>query len=195
MSYKPNTTVYLCSGTGLDYANSVWMHRYAYSNESKEERAVWWNPLFQWFKAHSIAEGYWYYSYIDPSKGFVDVGRTPLSNGSDGEKGLGNANKQAELDGKTLQYSEALRGVDWVVFANGTDSTDGDVTYCFVNNIEYINHNVARIHFTVDAILTYQKYFWLSRCFVDRDMQFNEWEVTTGLRNDQIPTLKTINTI
>lgn len=195
MSYKPSTTIYLCTGTGLDYCNSVWMHRYAYSKESPEEAKGWWNALFQWFKAHSIAEGYWYYSYTDPSKGYVDVGRTPLSTGSDGESGLGNAGKQAELNNNAVHYAEAIKAIDWIVFANGDGGSPFDVQYCFVDKIEYINHNVARIHFTVDAILTYQKYFWLGRCFVDRDMQYGEWESTSGTREDQIPTLRHINTM
>ena len=193
MSYKPDTTVYLCSGTGFDYANSAWMHKYAYSNETPDVAKGYWNALFQWFKAHSIAEGYWYYTYTDPSKGYLDVGRTPLSTGSKGESGLGNAQKQAQLDGNSMHYVEALRGVDYVVFANAT--SDEDVQYCFVDKIEYINHNVARIYFTVDAILTYEKYFWLGRCFVDRDMQFGEWEETSGTRDDQTPTLEHINTM
>ena len=195
MSYQPNTTVYLCTGTGLDYYNSAWMHRYAYSNDSPDEARQWWNSLFQWFKAHSIAEGYWYYSYTDPSKGYIDIGRTPLSTGSKGQSGLGNAGKQAELDNNSIHYNEAIKAIDWVVFANGDGGSPFDVQYCFVDKVEYINHNTARIHFTVDAILTYQKYFWLGRCFVDRDMQYGEWESTSGTRDNQTPTLKTINTM
>lgn len=189
MAFKPNTTIYLCTGTGLDYNHSAWMHRYAYSDDSIKDAKGWWNTLFQWFKCHSIAEGFWYYTYTDPSKGFIRIGRTPLSNGSDGQKGLGNANKQTELDSDSIPYAEAIRAVDYVVFAND----EGDVQYCFVDSINYINFNTAQINFTVDAILTYQKYFNLGRCFVDRDMQFDEWEVTTGDRKNQIPTFKNIN--
>lgn len=151
------------------------MHQYAYATE--DYRSVsWWNTLFQWFKCHSIAEGYWYYTYVDPSKGYVDVGRTPLSNGSDGQKGLGSSAKQAELDNKRVDYADAIANIDYVVFANGDDGGIYDVKYGMVDLIEYINPNVARIHFTIDALLTYQKYIELGRCFIDRDMEFKEWD-------------------
>lgn len=195
MSFKPNTTVYLCTGTGLDYNNSVWMHKYAYSNESADALKEWWNTLFQWFKAHSIAEGFWYYSYTDPMRGYIDVGRTPLSDGSKGQSGLGNAQKQAEIDSNDYHFSETIKSIDWVVFANGDGGSPFDVQYCMVDSVNYINYNTARIYFTVDAILTYQKYFWLGRCFVERDMEFGEWNPTSGDRLDQVPTLEHINTM
>lgn len=195
MSFKPNTTVYLCTGTGLDYNNSVWMHKYAYSNEEPDAVKEWWNTLFQWFKAHSIAEGFWYYSYTDPMRGYIDVGRTPLSNGSRGQSGLGNAQKQAEMDSNDYQFSETIKSIDWIVFANGEGGSPFDVQYCMVDTVTYINYNTARIYFTVDAILTYQKYFWLGRCFVSRDMEFGEWNPTSGDRLDQVPTLEHINTM
>lgn len=194
MSFKPNTTVYLCSGTGLDTSNSVFMMKYAYPDEPVPEAIKWWSALFQWFKAHSIAEGYWCYSFTDPSRGYIDVGRTPLGTGSKGQSGLGNAAKQAELDSNQDYYSEAIRAIDWVVFSNGVDEYSQDITYCMVDRIDYINFNTARIHFTVDALLTYQKYFWLGRCFVDRDMQFNEWNSGDVSRETQTPTLENINT-
>lgn len=174
-NFKPTTTVYLCAGTGLDLNNTVWMHQYAYATENYKV-VSWWNTLFQWFKKHSIAEGYWFYTYIDPSKGYVDVGRTPLSNGSDGQKGLGSSEKQAELNNYRIDYAEAIADIDYVVFANGDDGGVYDVKYGMVEKIEYINPNVARIYFIIDAMLTYQKYFELGRCFVDRDMEFNEWK-------------------
>lgn len=195
MSFKPNTTVYLCTGTGLDYNNSVWMHKYAYSNEEPDAVKEWWNTLFQWFKAHSIAEGFWYYSYTDPMRGYIDVGRTPLSDGSKGQSGLGNAQKQAEMDSNNYQFSETIKSIDWIVFANGEGGSPFDVQYCMVDTVNYINYNTARIYFTVDAILTYQKYFWLGRCFVERDMEFGEWNPTSGDRLDQVPTLEHINTM
>ena len=195
MSFKPNTTVYLCTGTGLDYNNSVWMHKYAYSNESSDALKEWWNTLFQWFKAHSIAEGFWYYSYTDPMRGYIDVGRTPLSDGSKGQSGLGNAQKQAEMDSNDYHFSETIKSIDWIVFANGDGGSPFDVQYCMVDSVNYINYNTARIYFTVDAILTYQKYFWLGRCFVERDMEFGEWNPTSGDRLDQVPTLEHINTM
>ena len=193
MSFKPNTTVYLCSGTGLDASNSVFMHKYAYSKETPEEASAWWNSLFQWFKAHSIAEGYWYYSYTDPSRGYIDVGRTPLSDGSAGEPGLGVAGKQAELDGNTVHYNEAIKAIEWVVFANGDGGSPFDVQYAMVERVDYVNFNTARVYFTVDALLTYQKYFWLGRCFVERDMQFDEWISTDAGRDSQTPTMRNIN--
>lgn len=195
MSFKPNTTVYLCTGTGLDYNNSVWMHKYAYSDEDTELIKGWWNTLFQWFKAHSIAEGFWYYSYTDPMRGYIDVGRTPLSDGSNGQSGLGNAQKQKEIESNSYHFSETIKAIDWIVFANGDGGAPYDVQYCMVDSVNYINYNTARIFFTVDAILTYQKYFWLGRSFVERDMQFGEWEQTSGDRNNQKPTFNAVNTM
>lgn len=195
MSFKPNTTVYLCTGTGLDYNNSVWMHKYAYSNEAPDELKAWWNTLFQWFKAHSIAEGFWYYSYTDPMRGYIDIGRTPLSDGSKGQSGLGNPQKQAEIESNDYQFSETIKSIDWIVFANGDGGSPFDVQYCMVDSVTYINYNTARVYFTVDAILTYQKYFWLGRCFVNRDMEFGEWNPTSGDRLDQTPTFEHINTM
>ena len=171
------------------------MHKYAYSNEEPDAVKEWWNTLFQWFKAHSIAEGFWYYSYTDPMRGYIDVGRTPLSDGSKGQSGLGNAQKQAEMDSNNYQFSETIKSIDWIVFANGEGGSPFDVQYCMVDTVTYINYNTARIYFTVDAILTYQKYFWLGRCFVSRDMEFGEWNPTSGDRLDQVPTLEHINTM
>lgn len=193
MSFKPNTTIYLCAGTGLDSANSVFMPKYAYPAETPEEAIPWWSALFQWFKAHSIAEGYWCYTFIDPSKGYVDVGRTPLSTGSKGQSGLGNAAKQAELDGNQDNYAEAIRAIDWIVFSNGVDEYSQELSYCMVDRIDFINFNTARIYFTVDALLTYQKYFWFGRSFVERDMQYGEWESAGVERTDAIPTYENLN--
>lgn len=192
--FQPSTTIYLCAGTGLDLNHSVWMHQYAYATE--DYRVVsWWNTLFQWFKCHSIAEGYWYYTYTDPSKGYVDVGRTPLSDGSKGQSGLGSSAKQAELDTNRVDYSEAIADIDYIVFANGDDGGIYDVKYGMVEHIDYINPNVARVYFTIDALLTYQKYFELGRCFIDRDMQYGEWEShDNGEKTKYKATFKEVNT-
>lgn len=174
-NFYPSTTIYLCAGTGLDMQHSVWMHQYAYATE--DYRTVsWWNTLFQWFKCHSIAEGYWYYTYTDPSRGYVDVGRTPLSEGSKGQSGLGSAEKQKELDTDRVDYSEAIADIDWIVFANGDEGGIYDTKYGMVERIEWLNPNTARIYFIIDALLTYQKYFELGRSFIARDMEYNEWE-------------------
>lgn len=190
-NFQPTTTIYLCAGTGLDMQHSVWMHKYAYSVEA-DKTISWWNTLFQWFKCHSIAEGYWYYTYTDPSRGYVDVGRTPLSTGSRGQSGLGSSGKQAELNNSRVDYSEAIADIDYIVFANGDDGGTYDVKYGMVERIDYINTNVARVFFTIDAILTYQKYFELGRCFIDRDMQYDEWK-SHGASDVFIPSRKNLN--
>ena len=179
--FTPYTTLYICTGTGLDMANSAWFHRFAYSTSTVEKDNSWWNTAFQWVKAHSIAEGYWYLTNIRPELGYVDVGRTTLQkNKTWGEAGLGNTEKQAELDNPNIPYAEALTGADYLVFANDASWNNGDTTwnadtkYAFINRIDNLNQNTARVWFTIDAIMTYQKFFTLGRCFVLNDMQFQE---------------------
>lgn len=178
MSFHPNTTLYLCTGTGLDMQNSVWWHRFAYPDTNDPAiGATWWNTCFQWVKAHAIAEGHWYYTMIDPARGWVKVGRNPLyskSNppGAVGQSGLGSAEKQAQLDDPTLcAYADAIRAVDYLCFSNNGDI---DTQYAFVDKIVSVNWNTAIIYFTIDAIMTYQKFFHLGKCVVARDMEFQE---------------------
>lgn len=180
MPYKANCTVYLCAGTGLDYNNSIWMHKFAYPYTSDPLDTSYWNAMFQFIKAHSIAEGYWYMSDIRPQSGMIRVGRNPQQSQLQwGESGLGSSGKQAELDDPNIPYSEAIRAVDYLVFTNRyDDEASGDTWYAFVDRIDYINQNTAVIHFTVDAILTFQQYFYFGRCMVLRDMQFQERQLT-----------------
>lgn len=176
MAYKANCTVYLCAGTGLDYNNSIWMHKFAYPYTSDPKDTSYWNAMFQFIKAHSIAEGYWYMSDIRPQSGVIRVGRNPQQSQLQwGESGLGSSGKQAELNDPNIPYSEAIRAVDYLVFTNRYgDDASGDTWYAFVDQIDYVNQNTALIHFTVDAILTFQQYFYFGRCLVRRDMQFKE---------------------
>lgn len=174
--YQPNCTLYLCAGTGLDYNNSIWMHKFAYPYTTDPYDTSWWNALFQFIKAHSIAEGYWYLTDTRPHSGVIRVGRAPLLNGIiTGETGLGSAAKQAELDNPEIPYEDAIRAVDYLVFTNrrGNEGS-GEEWYAFVDEIRYINQNVAEIRYTVDAILSFQKFFYLGRGMVSRDMQFEE---------------------
>lgn len=179
MAFKPNTTVYLCAGTGLDMANTIWWGDYAYTLQD-QTWAQWNNVCFQFIKAHSVAQGYWYYTYTDPTRGYVTVGRTPLNDGSipQGQEGLGNEQKQSQLDDPAIPYAECIRGVDYICFANDgeVDSADfiGDIQYAFVTAIEAVNWSTARVYFTIDAIMTYQKYFHFGRSLIARDMQFQE---------------------
>lgn len=180
--FQPNTTIYLCAGTGMDMTNSIWWHRFAYPDtDDPRGDNSWWNTCFQFFKAHSIAEGHWYYTMIDPTRGYFDVGRTPLAHGaesSDGEPGLGNSDKQSEMDNVYANFADTIRAVDYVCFSNDSNGDEGftaDVQYAFVTKIATINQSVARVFFTIDAIMTYQKFFCLGPCNVLRDMQFNEW--------------------
>ena len=179
MAYKPNTTVYLCAGTGMDMNNSIWWHRFAYPWQTNKGDDSWWNTCFQFFKAHSISNGYWYVTQVDPAKGYFQVGRNPLNNNSipQGQAGLGSAGKQAQIDNPELPFVEAIRAVDYLVFANDGLNGSGfsaDIQYAFVTGMEYVNWNVARIYFTIDAIMTYQKFFYLGKSLVAQDMQFQE---------------------
>lgn len=178
MSFKPNTTVYLCSGTGLDMANSIWWHRFAYPKSTLPKDDTWWNTCFQWVKAHSVAQGYWYMSNIHQGNGYIDVGRTPYQTAMQwGEEGLGNSAKQSELDNPYIYYTDALTAVDYLAFSNGVQEAPqftSDVVYAFVTGMQSINNNVTRVFYTVDAIMTYQKFFHFGQCLVERDMQFQE---------------------
>lgn len=186
MSFQPNTTVYLCAGTGIDASNSIWWHRFAYPSSSVPNDNSWWNTCFQWFKAHSIAEGHWYCTYLDPSRGYFQIGRLPLNDRSIpmGEDGLGSSEQQYLIDSEDIPFAECLRGVDYICFVNDGE-VDGvaDVQYAFVTNIVSVNYNTARVFFTIDAIMTYQKYFFLGKCMVERDMQFEERLTEQGVPN------------
>lgn len=179
MAFQPNTTVYLCAGTGMDASNSIWWYKYAYphNNQAKYDD-TWWNTCFQFFKAHSIANGSWYCTYLDPSRGYFKVGRMPLNDNSIpmGESGLGSSEKQAQINNPNIPFAECIRAVDYIIFANDAEGFNGDIQYAFVTEIKSINHNVACVYFTIDAIMTYQKFFHLGRSLVIRDMQFQERE-------------------
>lgn len=193
MSFQPNTTVYLCSGTGIDSSNSIWWHRFAYPSSSVPNDNSWWNTCFQWFKAHAIAEGNWYCTYLDPTRGYLQIGRMPLNNGSipKGEEGLGSYSQQRLIDSEDIPFAECLRGVDYICFVNdGQSGGISDVQYAFVTGISSVNYNTARVHFTIDAIMTYQKYFFLGKCMVERDMQFQERLTEMGVPNQAQKNLK-----
>lgn len=194
MGFKPNTTVYLCSGTGMDYNNSIWWHRHAYPKRADPSVIEnWWNVCFQFFKAHSIAKGYWYCTYVSPDKGYLTVGRNTLYSteydpGENGESGLGRDDKQSQLDDARIPYAETINAVDYLIFNNDDEDNQhlSDPKYAFVDRVVYVNHNVARIYFTIDAIMTYQKYFFLGRTMVEQDMEYGEW--VSGKPNEQIDT-------
>lgn len=194
MAFQPSTTVYLCTGTGMDASNSIWWHKYAYSHTNQGDTDdSWWNTCFQFFKAHSIAEGHWYCTYLDPSRGFFKVGRMPLNDNSIpmGESGLGSGTKQSQINNPDIPFAECIRAVDYIVFANDAEGFSGDIQYAFVDRIDSINHNVASVYFTIDAIMTYQKFFHLGRSMVIRDMQFQERD---GSENGK-PVLENLNKI
>ena len=163
----------------MDMSNSIWWHRFAYPDtDDPRGDDSWWNTCFQFFKAHSIAEGNWYCTVLDDGKGYVDVGRTPLAHGSessDGEPGLGNADKQAEMNNVYANFADTIRAVDYICFSNDNEDYTADVQYAFVTKIARINNSVARIYFTIDAIMTYQKFFCFGPSLVLRDMEYNEW--------------------
>lgn len=179
--FEPATTVYLCTGTGMDMANSIWWHRFAYpdTTATTNQDATWWNTCFQFFKAHSIANGHWYCTYTDPMKGYFKVGRIPLNNNDIpmGDSTLGNSAKQQEMENADLPFAETIQAIDYIIFANdGQEGGTSDIKYAFVDKIVSINYNVAIVYFTIDAIMTYQKFFHFGKCNVARDMQFQEWD-------------------
>jgi len=179
MAFKPNTTVYLCTGTGMDAANSIWWHRFAYPNTVGADRDdSWWNTCYQFFKSHSIAEGNWYCTYLDPSRGYFRFGRQPLVDRHgdipQGEEGLGSVAQQAYIDNNNIPVAETIRAVDYIVFVNDGDGVGGSVNYAFVDQIVSLNWNTCLVYFTIDAIMTYQPYFYFGPSMVLRDMEFQE---------------------
>lgn len=173
--YAPNTVVYLCAGTGLDMQNSVWMGKYAYGNPYGSKDTSWSNALFQFLKSHSIAGGYWYMTDIRQQNRYITVGRTPLQSDLQWfDEGLGSPAKQEELNNPKIPYMECIKAVDYLIFVNGNGEETYQVTYAFVDRIDYVNQNTARVWYTIDALTTYQLYFGLNRCMVARDMQHNE---------------------
>lgn len=173
--YAPNTVVYLCAGTGLDMQNSVWMGKYAYGNPYGSKDASWSNALFQFLKSHSIAGGYWYMTDIRQQNRYITVGRTPLQSDLQWfDENLGSPAKQEELNNPKIPYIECIKAVDYLIFVNGNGEETYQVTYAFVDRIDYVNQNTARVWYTIDALTTYQLYFGLNRCMVVRDMQHNE---------------------
>lgn len=178
----PNSTVYLLGGTGMDMNNSIWWHHWAYSDDPRNSSM--WHTVFSFFKAHSVANGYWYCTYTAPDRGYVDVGKQYLVPDSlKHDTTLGSSALQADLDDPTHPYQAYLTAVDYMIIANdnldGSASSTIDVQYCFVDKIVNINHAVVRVFFTVDALMTYQKYFHFGKSFVDRDMQWEEWKEQT----------------
>lgn len=178
----PNSTVYLLGGTGMDMNNSIWWHHWAYSDDPRNSSM--WHTVFSFFKAHSVANGYWYCTYIAPDAGYVDVGKQFLvPDELKHDTTLGSSALQADLDDPNHPYQAYLTAIDYMIIANdnldGSASSTIDVQYCFVDLIENINHSTVRIHFTVDALMTYQKYFHFGKCMVDRDMQWQEWKEST----------------
>ena len=178
----PNSTVYLLGGTGMDMENSIWWHHWAYSDDPRNSSM--WHTVFSFFKAHSVANGYWYCTYTAPDRGYVDVGKQYLVPDSlKHDTTLGSSALQADLDDPNHPYQAYLTAIDYMIIANdnldGSASSTIDVQYCFVDKIANINHATVRVYFTVDALMTYQKYFHFGKCFVDRDMQWEEWKEVT----------------
>lgn len=187
--YKPNCTLYICSGTGLDMGNSIWWHKFAYPwGDQDSPDQTWWSAEFEFIKAHSIANGFWYLTNVRPEQGYIDIGRTQLQTSIEwGDSSLGNASKQAEIENEAIPFSEAIKGSDYLVFANGDDfgskSYMGDPWYAFIDRVDFINQNVARVWYTIDAIMTFQKNMYLGKCSVNRDMQFQERIMEDGQMN------------
>lgn len=170
MSFQPETTIYLLSGTGIDRNNSIWWHRFAYPTGNTSEQATWWNAQYYWFKSHAVAS-VWYSTFVEPSIGRIKVGRVPLNNQMipSFQDDLGRADKRAQLQDVSIPYVDAIRGCDYMIITNSIETS-----YCFLDNMRYINHNTAEVYFTVDAIQTYQKFFHLGRSHIIRDMQHRE---------------------
>lgn len=172
---RPNATVYLLSDTGMDMQNSIWWDKYAYQDGPKQYQWYWHGVKAHWFKAHSFNSGYWYMNMVNAYQGYVDVGRIPLNDLSIPmwQEGLGS--DRASDESRLIPYSEILLGTcDYIMFANGINDQTSQWYYAFVDTIEPINFNTARVHFTIDAIETYGQYFNFGPSMVVRDMQHLE---------------------
>lgn len=172
---KPNSTVYLCSDTGMDYNNSIWWDKYAYQDGPKEYQGYWHHVKGLWFKAHSCCSGFWYLTFTSADKGYVQLGRTPLQNGTPkGEEGL-RSQVDDEIENTKVPFADVLLGTcDYMYFTNGVDDDVSRQYFAFIDRIEAVNQNVARVYFTLDAIETYGEYFNFGPSVVTRDMQHLE---------------------
>lgn len=172
---KPNSTVYLCADTGMDMNNSIWWDKYAYQAGPKELQGYWHHVKGLWFKAHACCSGFWYLTMTRADRGYCDVGRTPLQTGTPkGEEGL-HSEVDDEINGTIIPFADVLLGrCDYIYFTNGYNDDVSRQYFGFITAIENVNINVARVHFTLDAIQTYGEYFNFGPSIVTRDMQHCE---------------------
>lgn len=172
---KPNSTVYLCADTGMDWNNSIWWDKYAYQSGPRELQGYWHNVKGLWFKAHACCEGFWYLEMISHNKGFVKVGRTPLNNNSipQGEAGL---HSQVDDDkALAVPFADILLGrCDYIYYTTGYNNDASRQYFGFITDIETLNFDTAIVRFTLDAIQTYGEYFNFGPSLVQRDMQHQE---------------------
>lgn len=181
-SFQPNGTIYLCANTGLDYNNSIWTHDFAHTTE--DENVGWLETLFAWVKAHAVTKGYWHTTYVSPDKGYFDIGRTYIKDRSlVEESGIAKASNVDFQSNYQAYYEEALQDIDYIVFVNGEGKMTAQTHYAFCTKIESINKNVTRVHFEIDAIMTYQQSFYLGHCSIERELVYEEREALYGKPN------------
>lgn len=172
---RPNSTVYLCADTGMDYNNSIWWDKYAYQMGDYETQGYWHHVKGLWFKAHACCSGFWYLNMTRADRGYCDVGRTPLQNITPkGEAGL-HSEVDDQIEGTLIPFADVLLGrCDYIYFTNGFNEDVSRQYFGFITQIENININVARVHFVLDAIQTYGEYFNFAPSVISRDMQHVE---------------------
>lgn len=179
MAFHGNTTLYLLAGTGLDMENTIWMERFAYhkgSSYSDETHDIqlW---FFQWLKAHSVSRGYWYMSQVAPSRGYVDVGRQSLVNDlatAWSQEGLGAEQVNEMLDNPNTQYENGIPTIDYMVWSD--DYGNMNFHCAFVDRLEALNMATVRVHFTIDAITSYGRWFYFGPCWIEREHAFQDWD-------------------
>ncbi len=184
MALKGNTTLYLLAGTCIDMDNTIWMSRFAFHDgavEQIESGHDWSGQLFQWFKAHSISRGYWYMTTVSPGKGYFDIGRNKLVQDLStlySQEGLGSDYVNQFLDNPNTEYILGIPMVDYVVWTN--DNGNPNFYGAFVDKLEAINMNTVRVYYTIDAIITYQLYFYFGTSWIEREHCYQDWAVPNG---------------
>lgn len=67
------------------------------------------------------------------------------------------------------RYADVSDHYSYIIIENNSSELSGEKTYyCFVKEVEYINHKTARIHFEIDVIQTYMFDVDIKNSFVER---------------------------
>lgn len=80
--------------------------------------------------------------------------------------------------------AESLRDYDMFAFQNSEGSK---WVFCKVEEVEFINPNCTEIRYSVDYMQTYIEDIRFGKCWVEREMQENDWDGSTPSFNNLQP--------